>query len=377
MSSAKGFLSYVHADDAAESGRIAQLARDVVAQYEMITGEQIDLFLDRDEISWGEDWRSKIDDTLSDVAFFIPVLTRRYFRSQECRRELDFFIKKARALGLTELVLPILYTDFPELREDPPTDELIARTSAFQRVDWTDLRFAATTSPEYRKAVAQLAQRLAEAATAAEAVDDSSDAEGVREAIPSAPDDEAGFADAVSEAEEVMPAWTETVRRITAEILRIEKLATTAGEQLQASDARGQGPVARNSIFNQFAQGLKSPAERIARLSNEFAAQLHAMDLGMQAVLARMPGELRQNSSSAEDFVELVRQMASGSAEGLEALEQLVSTIEPVERESRNLRPAFRELRKGLTLMVDGDEVIQNWVKQMDGLQVPPRPNAG
>ncbi|MER7078858.1 TIR domain-containing protein [Saccharopolyspora kobensis] len=375
MSSAKGFLSYVHADDAAESGRIAQLARDVVAQYEMITGEQIDLFLDRDEISWGEDWRSKIDGTLADVAFFIPVLTRRYFRSQECRRELDFFIKKARALGLAELILPILYIDFAELREEPPTDELIARTRAFQWVDWTDLRFAATTSPEYRKAVAQLAQRLAEAATAAEAVD-GGDAATSRESVPSAP----GFVDVVAEAEEVMPAWTETVRRITAEILRIEELATTAGEAIQASDARGQGSATRNAIFNQFAQELKPPAEQIARLGNEFAAQLHTVDLGMQAVLARIPGELRQNSTSAEDvhdFFDLVRQMASGSAEGLGALKELVSTIEPVERESRNLRPVLRELRKGLTLMVDGDEVIQNWVKQMDGLQVPPRPESG
>ncbi|RKT83861.1 TIR domain-containing protein [Saccharopolyspora antimicrobica] len=375
MSSAKGFLSYVHADDAAESGRIAQLARDVVAQYEMITGEQIDLFLDRDEISWGDDWRSKIDGTLADVAFFIPVLTRRYFRSQECRRELDFFIKKARVLGLTELILPILYIDFPELREEPPTDELIARTRAFQWVDWTDLRFAATTSPEYRKAVARLAQRLAEAATAAETVD-SSDAAARQEPIPSAP----GFVDVVAKAEEVMPMWTETVRRITAEILRIEELATTAGEEIQASDARGQGSAARNAIFNRFAQELKPPAEQIARLGNEFAAQLHTVDLGMQAILARMPGELRQKSASAEDarnFFDLVRQMASGSAEGLGALKELVSTIEPVERESRNLRPVLRELRKGLTLMVDGDEVIQNWVKQMDALQVPPRPNDG
>jgi len=39
MTSIDGFWSYVHADDDAESGRIAQLARDVVAQFEMLTGE--------------------------------------------------------------------------------------------------------------------------------------------------------------------------------------------------------------------------------------------------------------------------------------------------------------------------------------------------
>lgn len=59
MTAIDGFWSYVHADDNAESGRIAQLARDVVAQFEMLTGESISLFLERDRLQWGDDWRPK------------------------------------------------------------------------------------------------------------------------------------------------------------------------------------------------------------------------------------------------------------------------------------------------------------------------------
>jgi len=47
----KGFWSYVHADDAADGGRVSLLARDVAAQFEMLTGEKIDLFLDRDNVA--------------------------------------------------------------------------------------------------------------------------------------------------------------------------------------------------------------------------------------------------------------------------------------------------------------------------------------
>jgi hypothetical protein len=61
----KGFWSYVHADDDADGGRVSRLAQDVAAQFEMLTGEKIGLFLDRDDITWGEDWRSKIDESLS------------------------------------------------------------------------------------------------------------------------------------------------------------------------------------------------------------------------------------------------------------------------------------------------------------------------
>ena len=47
MSESQGFWSYVHADDLAEGERISQLARDNVAQFEMLTGEPISLFLDK------------------------------------------------------------------------------------------------------------------------------------------------------------------------------------------------------------------------------------------------------------------------------------------------------------------------------------------
>jgi hypothetical protein len=47
----KGFWSYVHVDDAADDGRVIRLAKDVAAEFEKLTGEKIDLFLDKDAIS--------------------------------------------------------------------------------------------------------------------------------------------------------------------------------------------------------------------------------------------------------------------------------------------------------------------------------------
>ena len=48
MANSQGFWSYVHADDQAEGERISRLARDVADQFEMLTGEPLALFLDRD-----------------------------------------------------------------------------------------------------------------------------------------------------------------------------------------------------------------------------------------------------------------------------------------------------------------------------------------
>jgi hypothetical protein len=70
MASYQGFWSYVHADDEAEGGRITSLARDLAAQFEMLTGEQLALFLDKDALQWGDDWQRQINSNLEGVAFF-------------------------------------------------------------------------------------------------------------------------------------------------------------------------------------------------------------------------------------------------------------------------------------------------------------------
>ena len=131
MSSYEGFWSYVHKDDKAENKRISLLAKDMVAQFELLTGESINLFLDKDAIKWGDIWKGKIDDSLSTVAFFIPVLTPRYFMSPECRRELQFFVRQAINIGVKELIFPLYYVDVPLWDDENPMDDLIELVRTF------------------------------------------------------------------------------------------------------------------------------------------------------------------------------------------------------------------------------------------------------
>src|SRR5436305_9050471 len=162
MASLLGFWSYVHDDDEAEGGRIARLARDVASQFEMLTAEPLDLFLDKDAIKWGEHWPAKVDSTLASVAFFIPVMTPRYFTSPECRRELQFFARQANRLGIQDLVLPLHYVNVQALHDDNAADDLIALIRPFHWQDWRELRFADVSAGNYRKGVSDLAARLFE-----------------------------------------------------------------------------------------------------------------------------------------------------------------------------------------------------------------------
>jgi hypothetical protein len=364
-----GFWSYVHKDDETEAGRISRLARDVVAQYELLTGESIELFLDQDAIEWGENWRGKIDASLASVAFFIPVLTPRYFLSSECRRELQSFARRATALGIKELVLPLVYVDVSVLHDESPTDGLATLVNTFQREDWTELRFAEPHSEGYRRGVANLAERLVNAnAQAARA--NVAEAVAELEATPVEEETEPlGWMDRVGKAETTMPEWNETLISIKQEIEAIGELLGEATEDIQRGEAQGKGIAARLTIARQVAQKMAEPAERIFTLGNQFASQLHDVDEGLRILIERASSEIANDPSNEQrvcEFFGTMRQLSAATHEGIGGAQTLIEAVAPLEAASRDLRRPFRRLREGLTLMLEAREVADEWVRLMD-----------
>src|ERR1700722_10655224 len=144
---AAGFWSYAHDDNKLDGGAILELARLVKEEYNLLSGEPLELFVDRDSIAWGEEWRERIDSSLAQTTFFIPVITPRYFRRPECRRELLEFVAKARSLGVEELLLPILYIETKSLSAEN-TDDVVALVAKTQYVDWHTYRLLEPKSRE-------------------------------------------------------------------------------------------------------------------------------------------------------------------------------------------------------------------------------------
>jgi hypothetical protein len=158
VSSAAGFWSYTHKDDEAEQGRIRRFAAELSAEYSLLTGDDIEIFVDRN-IQWGEQWRARIESALANATFFLPIITPRFFKSVECRRELLTFHSQSTSLGVKEYLLPIYYVSVPDLDENN-SDEAIAVVARTQYFPWTDLRLAAPESAEYRQGINALATRL-------------------------------------------------------------------------------------------------------------------------------------------------------------------------------------------------------------------------
>lgn len=359
----RGFWSYVHKDDEAESGRIVALAHDIVGQYRLLTGQSVDLFfLDKDDILWGDAWREAIDGSLATVAFFVPVLTPSYFQSAECRRELQAFSRRAKDLGVRELVLPLLYVDVPELRQDTPRDDLVALVKDFQWRDWTDLGLEDRTSSAYRRAVRELAQRLVAANDKADDIDVAAKLEAAPDGDADG-DDEDGIIDKLATFEEAIPEWSETLHRIGAEVEQIGRLMQAGTDDLNKADKQGRGFAGRLTVARRLASELQPHSDSIQESSQAFTSQLHSVDQGVRIIIEEGPRQAVANEDRDAlcEFFDSVRFFASSSRDALAAAKKMTEAIEPIEKMSRDLRRPLRTMRHALTVMVEGQEVIDEW----------------
>jgi hypothetical protein len=375
MRESQAFWSYVHSDDLAEGGRIARLAKDVVAQVEMLTGEPLTIFLDSDAIKWGEAWREKIDESLANVACFVPVLTPRYFMSAECRRELQVFARAATRLGFRELVLPLLYADVPGLDGTGPPDDLVDLIRGFQWEDWREQRFADCASGDYRRGVARLAKRIVDANRHAEI-------KGETVILPSPVPEEAeprneepaGLLDHIAAAEESLPKVTSIAEGFGSDLALIGRLAEEASKEIDLRDKQGGTFGTRLLVFRKLANELGEPVERMWSRSGEFLAELNRVDDGFRPLIQQVASEAKDDASTRKnacEFFTTVRGMAANARGGLGSLEQMIGKIQPLESMSRDLRPVLRRLRQALTRMLEARDVTDEWVSLVDRSGVP------
>jgi parallel beta-helix repeat protein len=131
----------------------------------MQTGESFDIFQDRNDIAWGQQWKKRIEESLDAVTFLIPIVSPAFFKSPPCREEMERFLKREEDLGRTDLILPVYYVEVATLSDEVKRekDPLAKAIASRQYADWRELRFEPFTSPEVGKRLAQLARQVVEA----------------------------------------------------------------------------------------------------------------------------------------------------------------------------------------------------------------------
>ncbi|MBK8209970.1 MAG: toll/interleukin-1 receptor domain-containing protein [Rhodospirillales bacterium] len=158
-----GFLSYVWEDDEANDKQITALCRHRLSkEIGGLLGYDFPIFHDRSDVTWGQAWRERIDAALEAATFLFPILTPRFFRSDECRRELLQFLHTKNSSGRTCVVMPIYFITVPELdnKTSRKTDDVMNTLASIQRVDWRDLRHEALDSSLVRKTITRCAEQV-------------------------------------------------------------------------------------------------------------------------------------------------------------------------------------------------------------------------
>ena len=153
------FLSYVRADDEHDRGRITALRARLEGEVRMHTGKPFPIFQDKKDIKWGQQWKERLDSTLLNVTFLIPIVTPSYFQSYPCRDEFNKFLLREQQLGENHLILPIYYLTADEFGELNAKDaDPIAKIIASRNwADWRSLRFLELTSASVEVAINDMA----------------------------------------------------------------------------------------------------------------------------------------------------------------------------------------------------------------------------
>ena len=371
---AAGFWSYVRADDDAVEGQIVDLARRIIAHYEMLTASKLELFIDRESLVWGDEWSKRIEDAIAGTTFFIPIITPRYFESEACRRELVNFTGKARSSGLEELLLPVYWVNVPELSDDAPEDEAMRLIKATQWEDWRDHRLADPQDSVVRRAVQSMAERLAAISESVARVPDTP-AAAEPEAMES---EEPGLLDQLALGEEALPRMNDVIEEIGNELHIVAATAEAATHDMEAADARGGGFAPRVIVIRNLARELDPHAQRIEELGRQYGTALVDTDPAVQILLRQIEeavlGEAEplgeRETREAAEFVENVEQMGTVAEEALGELRSLLSVLEEAAALSRDIRRPTGQMRRGLQGIIDGQAVIDAWARKAAELRI-------
>lgn len=157
------FMSYAHKDDKHDFHQLSLFRDRLSGEVQVQTAiDYFDIFHDRTSISWGQNWKQRVDEALDGSTFLLAFLTPNFFASKECKRELRRFLQREKSLGRKDLILPVYYISASQVDtpEQYKTDKLVSALASRQYFDWREYRFEPFDAPLTRKAMATLAKRV-------------------------------------------------------------------------------------------------------------------------------------------------------------------------------------------------------------------------
>jgi hypothetical protein len=122
-------------------------------------GRDLEIFLDREAIGWGDLAQPAIRASVRSATVFIPVLTRTYFDRPYCREELLIFYNQAVVEGVRSLLLPVVLLGHNHLTDHNP-DLAVQIIVERQYRSVREAGIEGPSSPVWRRTMLDLAGEL-------------------------------------------------------------------------------------------------------------------------------------------------------------------------------------------------------------------------
>lgn len=380
MSKLNGFFSYAHKDNEAEGGAITNLAHNLASQYELLTGDEIKLWLDREDIGWGDVWREEINSGLANTAFFIPILTPAYFNSESCKSEVSQILEINRNQETQKLILPILYTEVSDTIAAQSEPELIEQLLAIQHENWCETRLEESSSAVYRRSIVKMAKHLKMVNTIIDTAthpttqsprpaatsegpspslitrDDVAQQPSSPEDIPELESENSGSLERLARMEVALPKLEHDLRSIETKTQEISDIATstlTEGRALESANF-----AQRLRMANSLAERIEKPSEEFLDLTNEYMNNLREVDLGITLLLK--DETFRGNKDDWGEIQRGIESLAS-SASALRQSEESIKIFATLGNLSRELKMPMRRIEQGLRKISSSVDTIESW----------------
>jgi hypothetical protein len=363
--SVRAFCSYVHKDNENFGTAVEYLVEDIRALHEAETGRTLQIFFDRADIGWGQDFRNAISDSVENATFFIPVITARYFQSEYCRDELLSFYGKCRNLGVTELILPIILAGASQIRSDSD-DEVVRIVARIQYIDWSNIWPAGRDSSAWKIGVMHLVRRLVDleerveshlARKLAESAKQGNDGANGR-SRDSAPMALGEISDADKHGQSVL----DQVREVSEKIARI--LA-----DFNAEFGKGLGGLEDvddyqvRSTLDRLGVRYATRAHQAAQEARSVLDDLVEYDARVRAVVrARRQLANREGQVSVDKQVAGLQEAALGLGDTIHRVDDMSNGLDRYSNISVSLRVALSPTRAAIQALRDMARILDGWL---------------
>ena len=357
----KVFWSYAQKDDELDKGRITKLKEDIQAEYQAQTGDELNIFQDREEIGWGADWRKAIKENLGATTFFIPVLTPTYLRRPNCLGELKAAIQQFRELGMDEGIYPIEYIDINRQLKLIEDDEVASYLGERQRIrDWRELRFEDRDSSAYRKGIRDIVSVLIKKD---EMMKDAFEKLQAQKGVMSDEfdsDDEPGFLERISQFDCQTSDLTRCLEDISETISEIGNIFS--GEIIPDR----LSPKEAVALVDSIAHRLRPPSEKLSQQGSRYRTMLKDIDKGVSASIELL--RLFGSVDNAREMLNSVESLQSTVGIAFSQIDSLSSALLTVEAMSRQFRAPSRKIRAALEDIAASQSYFDGWEAELKGV---------